>query len=163
MSAPEGFTASPHRAIFYDVENSSRAQHVARVLEHLAVDHGTMRTDFVAIGNWRVISDESAHLLARHGARLVHSAPAPGVQDWSDLRIGVAAGVWLGTARAGDRIAIVSADRAFDAIGDVAAILGIHFTRVSYRQLVGTDKVLAAPNSASRRRRRRSPRPQRAR
>jgi hypothetical protein len=149
--------------IFFDVENSSRAQHVVRVLEHLAVDHGHARTDFVAIGNWRVISDESAHLLARHGARLVHSAPAPGVQDWSDLRIGVAAGVWLGTARAGDRIEIVSDDRAFDAVGDVAAILGVHFTRVSYRLLAGAGTTPAAPASASQRRRRHPSRHERRR
>jgi hypothetical protein len=165
LSAPGDLTAgpAPRRAIFFDVENSSRAQHVGRVLQHLAVDHGHVRTDFVAIGNWRVISDESAHLLARHGARLVHSAPAPGVQDWSDLRIGVAAGVWLGNARAGDRIEIVSDDRAFDAVGDVAASLGVQFTRVSYRRLAGADAGPAASGSTNRRRRARPPLHQRTR
>jgi hypothetical protein len=153
---------SPRRAIFFDVENSSRAQHVARVLEHLAVDHVAARTDFFAIGNWGVVSDESARLLARHGAQLVHSAPAAGVQDWSDLRIGVAAGVWLGNARAGDRIEIVSDDRAFDAVGDVAANLGVEFARLSYRRLAGTGSAAAGgarlaerprPRSSPRRRR----------
>jgi hypothetical protein len=58
-----------------------------------------------------------------------------GVPDWSDLRIAAAAGVWLGEARPGDRIEIVSDDRAFDAVGDVAAGLGVTFRRVSYRLL----------------------------
>ena len=156
---------SPRRAILFDVENSSRAQHVARVLEHLAVDHAAARTDFFAIGNWGVVSDESARLLARHGAQLVHSAPAAGVQDWSDLRIGVAAGVWLGNARAGDRVEIVSDDRAFDAVGDVAANLGVEFARLSYRRLAGTGSAAGAPDSlkqprprSSSRRRRTGPR-----
>jgi hypothetical protein len=130
---------STRRAIFFDVENSSRAAHVARVLEHLAVDHVATSTDFFAIGNWGVVGDESARLLAHHGAQLLHSAPAPGVQDWSDLRIGVAAGLWLGAARAGDRIDVVSDDRAFDAVGDVAATMGISFTRLSYRLLAGVN------------------------
>jgi hypothetical protein len=160
---PEGKGPLPRRAIFFDVENSSRAQHVARVLEHLAVDHGEARTDFFAIGNWGVVSDESARLLARHGAQLVHSAPAAGVQDWSDLRIGVAAGVWLGHARAGDRIAIVSDDRAFDAVGDIAAGLGVEFVRLSYRRLAGTESAPAQPDSEDRRRRRGPPHRRRSR
>jgi hypothetical protein len=153
----------PHRAIFFDVENSSRAQHVARVLEHLAIDYSEARTEFFAIGNWGVVSDESARLLARHGAQLVHSAPAAGVQDWSDLRIGAAAGVWLGHARAGDRIEIVSDDRAFDAVGDVAASLGVQFTRLSYRRLAGTEPTPAGTDSADQQRRRPSPRRRRTR
>lgn len=127
------------RAIFFDVENTSRAQHVARVIEQLALDHLDARTNFFAIGNWAVVSDASAQLLAREGAHLIHSAPVSGVQDWSDLRIGAAAGVWLGSARAGDRIDVVSDDRAFDAVGDVAATLGVTFTRLSYRRLAGAD------------------------
>ena len=43
------------------------------------------RTDFIAVGNWRVIGHDTGRLLARHGAQLVHSAPAVGVRDWSDL------------------------------------------------------------------------------
>jgi hypothetical protein len=146
-------TRAGRRAIFFDVENSSRAQHVARVLEHLALDHLDVRTDFFAIGNWGVVGDDSARLLSRHGAQLVHSAPTPGVQDWSDLRIGVAAGIWLGSARAGDRIDVVSDDRAFDAVGDVAAMLGVTFTRLSYRRLAGVDRRPSpTPRSSSRRR-----------
>ena len=49
----------------------------------------------------------------------MHSAPSTGVRDWSDLRIAVAAGIWLAAARPGDVIEIVSDDRAFDAVGDV--------------------------------------------
>jgi hypothetical protein len=125
------------RAIFFDVENTSRAQHIARVIEHLQIDHLGRRTAFFAVGNWRVIGHDTARLLSRHGAELVHSAPSVGVRDWSDLRIAVAAGAWLAGARPGDVIEIVSDDRAFDAVGDVAASLGITFRRLSYRGLAG--------------------------
>jgi hypothetical protein len=134
---PERPFPAAHRAIFFDVENTSRAAHIARVIEHLAVDRVGRRTDFVAVGNWRVIGHDTARLLARHGAHLVHSAPSVGVRDWSDLRIAVAAGVWLASARPGDVIEIVSDDRAFDAVGDVSASLGIAFRRLSFRALTG--------------------------
>jgi hypothetical protein len=107
------------------------------VIEHLSVDRQASRTEFLAVGNWRVIGHDTARLLARHGAQLVHSAPSVGVRDWSDLRIAVAAGVWLAAARAGDVIELVSDDRAFDAVGDVAASLGINFRRLSFRRLAG--------------------------
>jgi hypothetical protein len=67
----------------------------------------------------------------------VHSAPSTGVRDWSDLRIAVAAGVWLASGRPGDSIVVVSDDHAFDAVGDVAASLGVTFQRLSYRALAG--------------------------
>lgn len=120
-------------AVFFDVENTSRAQHVDEVMRELGIADGNRPTEFVALGNWRVIGDDTARLLARHGARLVHSAPVPGVKDWSDLRIAAAAGLWLGHARPGDRLDLVSDDRAFDAVGDVAASLGVSFRRLSYR------------------------------
>jgi hypothetical protein len=125
------------RAIFFDVENTSRAEHIARVIAHLSVDRAGRRTEFYAVGNWRVIGHDTARLLARHGAALVHSAPSVGVRDWSDLRIAVASGVWLAGGRPGDVIEIVSDDRAFDAVGDVAASLGVTFRRLSYRALIG--------------------------
>jgi hypothetical protein len=128
------------RAIFFDVENTSRMQHIARVIDHLAVDRVQRRTDFVAVGNWRVIGHDTARLLASHGAQLLHSAPSTGVKDWSDLRIAVAAGVWLGTARPGDILEIITDDRAFDAVGDVATSLGIAFRRLSYRGLTGLPR-----------------------
>jgi hypothetical protein len=136
---PEAERAFPttHRAIFFDVEDTSRAQHIARVLDHLAIDRVGSQTEFFAVGNWRVIGHDTARLLARHGAHLIHSAPSVGVRDWSDLRIAVAAGVWLAAARPGDSIELVSDDRAFDAVGDVASSLGIVFRRLSYRGLAG--------------------------
>jgi hypothetical protein len=136
-AAPERPHPDRRRAIFFDVENTSRAEHIARVIEHLAVDRSATRTEFIAVGNWRVIGHDTARLLARHGAQLVHSAPSVGVRDWSDLRIAVAAGVWLAAARAGDVIELVSDDRAFDAVGDVAATLGISYRRLSFRRLAG--------------------------
>ena len=135
--APDRAHPDHRRAIFFDVENTSRAEHIARVIEHLSVDRQASRTEFIAVGNWRVIGHDTARLLARHGAQLVHSAPSVGVRDWSDLRIAVAAGVWLAAARAGDIIELVSDDRAFDAVGDVAASLGISFRRLSFRRLAG--------------------------
>src|SRR5262249_7509621 len=74
---------------------------------------------------------------------LVHSAPSVGVRDWSDLRIAVAAGVWLASARPGDVIEVVSDDRAFDAVGDVSASLGITFRRLSFRGITGDSSRVA--------------------
>jgi hypothetical protein len=128
------------RGVFFDVENTSRAEHIARVLDHLRIDRASARTDFVAVGNWRVIGHETARLLAQRGAQLVHSAPSVGIRDWSDLRIAVAAGVWMASGRPGDSVEIVSDDRAFDAVGDVAAGLGIVFHRMSYRALSGMPR-----------------------
>lgn len=136
-AAPPPPLPTARRAIFVDVENSSRADHVSRVLDHLAIDRHDRRVELIAVGNWRVIGADSARLLARRGAHLVHSAPSTGVKDWSDLRIAVSAGVWLGGARPGDLIEIISDDRAFDAVGDVAVGLGVEYRRLSYRGLTG--------------------------
>src|SRR5438552_5597620 len=148
---------SPRRAVFFDVENTSRAEHIARVLAHLELDWLHHATELVAVGNWRVIGHETARLLASRGAHLVHSAPSVGVRDWSDLRIAVAAGAWLAAARAGDLLEIVTDDQAFDAVGDVAASLGVTFRRLSYRALAGmgaAPPVEAARERPSRRRHR---------
>jgi len=150
---PERPWPASRRVVFFDVENTSRMQHIGRVIDHLALDRVGTRTDFIAVGNWRVIGHDTGRLLARHGAQLVHSAPAVGVRDWSDLRIAVAAGVWLGAARPGDLLEIVSDDRAFDAVGDVASSLGISFRRLSYRGLTDQPRVaepLPEPVAASR-------------
>ena len=128
------------RGVFFDVENTSRAADISRVVNHLALDWQGWMTEFLAVGNWRVIGHDTARLLAQHGAALVHSAPAVGVRDWSDLRIAVSAGVWLAGARPGDVIEIVSDDQAFDAVGDVAASLGVTFRRTSYRALAGAER-----------------------
>ena len=143
------------RGVFFDVENTSRAGDISRVLEHLALDWVGWSTEFTAVGNWRVIGHDTARLLAQHGAALVHSAPSVGVRDWSDLRIAVSAGVWLAGARPGDVVEIVSDDQAFDAVGDVAASLGVTFHRTSYRALAGREAVAdaAAPAGQSRSRR----------
>jgi len=140
--APSPALPAGRRAIFVDVENSSRADHVSRVLDHLAIDRQDRRVDLIAVGNWRVIGADSARLLARRGAHLVHSAPSTGVKDWSDLRIAVSAGVWLGSARPGDLIEIISDDRAFDAVGDVAALLGVEYRRLSHRGLIGASSIV---------------------
>jgi hypothetical protein len=144
--APEPPLPARRRAVFYDVENASHPGHIARVIEQLAIDRLDRRTEFVAVGNWRVIGPDTARVLARHGAQLVHSAPATGVKDWSDLRIAVSAGVWLAAARPGDLLEIVSDDRAFDAVGDVAAALGIAFRRLTSRTLAGAPS--AEPRAA---------------
>jgi hypothetical protein len=138
-AAPEPARPVPatRRAVFYDVENTSRHEDVARMLDHLAFDRVRQATDLVAVGNWRVIGHETARLLARRGASLVHSAPSPGVRDWTDLRIAIAAGVWLASARPGDTLEIVSDDHAFDAVGDAAASLGVTFRRLSGRIRAG--------------------------
>jgi hypothetical protein len=168
VPAPTPSPALPatRRAIFYDVENASQPGRIAQVVELLALDHLGCRTEFVAVGNWRVIGHETARMLARHGAQLVHSAPSTGVRDWSDLRIAVSAGAWLAAARPGDVLEIVSDDRAFDAVGDVAAGLGIAFRRLSSRSLAHAPDEAARqapePGRSRGRHGRRSPRPGRA-
>jgi len=161
-TAAEVAASGGRRGIFFDVENTSRSEDIGRVLEHLGIDWTRQAVTFTAVGNWRVIGHETARLLAQRGASLVHSAPSVGVRDWSDLRIAVGAGVWLAGARPGDVIEIVSDDQAFDAVGDVAASLGVTFRRLSYRALAGVSRTSApaaepirasAPRSSSRRRR----------
>lgn len=137
------------RGIFFDVENSSRPEHVAAVLEHLNIDRGHHLTDLLAVGNWKVASPETARFLAQRGAQLIHSAPSTGVKDWSDLRIAVAAGVWLAGARPGDAIEIITDDQAFDAVGDVAAGLGVHYQRLSFRGLAGMGVLPVVSSAAS--------------
>ena len=146
------------RGIFFDVENTSRAQDIEYVLRHLMIDRVGIDTDFTAVGNWRVIGHETARLLAENGAHLVHSAPSTGVRDWSDLRIAVAAGVWLAGTRPGDMIDVVSDDQAFDAVGDVASSLGVQYRRLSYRSLrgqIGEEPTRVAADADSRGGRRR--------
>jgi hypothetical protein len=133
--SPERLRPTARHAIFFDVENTSNPAHIERVVGRLAIDHVGKSTEFFAVGNWRVIGHETGRVLARFGAQLLHSAPSTGVRDWSDLRIAVSAGVWLAGARPGDVLEIVSDDRAFDAVGDVAAALGITFHRLTARTL----------------------------
>jgi hypothetical protein len=132
VTGPPGLPTAPRRIVFVDVENGSRVQHVAALLRLLRIPDAS-GTRVVAVGNWRVVGLETARLLARSGATLVHSAPRPGVKDWSDLRIAVEAGRWLGRAHPNDVLDIVSDDHAFDAIGDVAAAHGVTFRRFSAR------------------------------
>jgi hypothetical protein len=145
-SEPPRPLPTSRRGIFFDVENSSRPEHVAAVLDHLKIDRLSRLTDLVAMGNWKVASGDTARLLAQRGAQLVHSAPSTGVKDWSDLRIAVAAGVWLAAARPGDVIEIITDDQAFDAVGDVASGLGVTFHRLSFRALAGMGLLPAAPS-----------------
>jgi hypothetical protein len=135
--APDRQRPANRHAIFFDVENTSNPSHIERVVGRLAIDHVGRSTEFFAVGNWRVIGHETGRVLARFGAQLLHSAPSTGVRDWSDLRIAVSAGVWLAGAHPGDVLEIVSDDRAFDAVGDVAAALGITFHRLTARTLSG--------------------------
>ena len=151
---------APRRAVFVDVENSSRPDHVATMLDHLGVGTPGPGLSLFAVGNWRVVGHETARLLAERGALLVHSAPAFGVKDWSDLRIAVDAGTWLGHARPGDQLDIITDDQAFDAVGDLAASMGIHFRRLSYRALIRSGDL---PPLAPRGRRPRARRPPAAR
>ena len=144
------------RAVIFDVENSSRVEHIARMLEHLGLGTLDRQTRLMGVGNWGVIGYDTARLLARHGAQLLHTAPAFGVKDWSDLRIAVTAGIWLAGARPGDVLDIITDDQAFDAVGDVAAGRGVDFHRLSYRALVGARQIAPrerASDGGARRRR----------
>lgn len=144
------------RAIFIDVENTSGEADLLRVLNHLEIDRKAQPTEVIAVGNWRTIGAKIARMLAAAGVHLVHSAPAVGVRDWSDLWIAVSAGRFLGTARPGDRLEVVSDDRAFDAVADAAANCGVDFGRISYRTLQGTVELAPEPPPSRSRRRRAS-------
>lgn len=124
--------ARPRRAVFIDVENTTAETALSQILLALALDPAKQELELTAVGNWRTVPPAVARRLASVGARLIHSAPARGVRDWSDLWIATAAGCWLGQARPGDVLEIVSNDRAFDAIGDLAAARGVLFRRVSH-------------------------------
>lgn len=142
--------------MFIDVENTSSEIDLIRVLEDLHIDRAT--TDLTAVGNWRVVGQQLGRMLAQRGAHLVHSAPAPRVPDWSDLWIAVTAGMWLGRAMPGDALDILSDDRAFDAVGDAAARLGVAFRRITYRAGAAERAAASAeeaPAGGRRRRRRR--------
>jgi len=146
------------RAVFIDVENTSSESELVRVLEELDIDLTSGTTEVSAIGNWRVVGQQLGRSLAQRGANLVHSAPATRVSDWSDLWIAVHAGIWLGRSRPGDVIDIVSHDRAFDAVGDAAARLGVTFRRITYRSAsasAATTERASEPAGERRPRRRR--------
>lgn len=151
----------PRHAVFVDVENTSSEADLVRAIESLQLDYSAQLTELTAVGNWRTAGQKVARRLASLGARLVHSAPVIGVRDWSDLWIATAAGVWLGQARPGDRLEIISEDRAFDAVGDVALPLGVAFRRVSHRTGRASEPAVEAEEQPrqgrSSRRRRRAP------
>lgn len=125
----------PRRVIFIDVENTSSEERLTGALDVLKIDRRVQHTDLIAVGNWKAVGARTGRLLARAGATLMHSAPATGVRDWSDLWIAVAAGRWIAQAEPGDRLDIVSDDHAFDAVADAAAGAGVEFHRVSYRTM----------------------------
>ena len=139
--APPPAAWRPRRVVFIDVENTSSEASLSGVLDEFDLGGLGTSTEVVAIGNWRVIGQGLARSLAARGVQLVHSAPAARVRDWSDLWIAVQAGIWLGRARAGDALDIVSHDRAFDAIGDAASRLGVGFRRFTYGR--GASKPVA--------------------
>lgn len=126
--------AKIRRAIFIDVENTSSEAALADALDALDVDRRTQTVELAAVGNWRAVGQPMARRLAALGAQLVHSAPAKGVRDWSDLWIAVAAGCWLGQASPGDVLEIISNDKAFEAVGDAAAARGVIYRLVKHRR-----------------------------
>lgn len=152
-SAPaELASRSRRRTIFIDVENTSDEAELAAALDQLAIDRLAQPTDIVAVGNWRVAGQRMGRRLAALGVQLVHSAPATGVRDWSDLWIAVAAGMRIGRGEPGDTLEIISDDKAFDAVGDAAASLGIAFRRIALHKPRAAAPVAAT--KAPRRRRR---------
>jgi hypothetical protein len=139
----------PRRAIFIDVENTSSEASLFETIEALAIDRKAQPTELAAVGNWRAVGQTVGRRLGALGAQLVHSAPARGVRDWSDLWIAVAAGCWLGQATAGDVLEIVSNDRAFDAVGDAAAARGVIFRRLQHRHGASAPSHASEPRTAS--------------
>lgn len=135
----------PRRAIFIDVENTTGEAALFDAIESLNIDRREQPTELTAVGNWRAVGPLVARRLGALGAQLVHSAPARGVRDWSDLWIAVAAGCWLGQATAGDVLEIISNDRAFDAVGDAAAARGVVFRRLQHQRRTVAAEPAAEP------------------
>ena len=75
---PERPRPPGRRAIFLDVENTSRAQHLAHVIDHLGVNPWDRRTELVAVANWRVVGHEAARLLAARGSASRAQRPVDG-------------------------------------------------------------------------------------
>lgn len=149
------------RTIFIDVENTSHVAELERALAKLDIDRSREQTRVIGVGNWRLIGQRLGRDLAALGAQLVHSAPVSGVRDWSDLWIAVSAGIQLGHSSPGDILEIVSNDKAFDAVGDAAAALGVVFRRIASSTTSAAAAAAAAaaddgeaPKKATRRRRR---------
>ena len=71
------------RGIFFDVENTSRAADISRVVSHLALDWQGWTTEFLAVGNWRVIGHDTARLLAQPSLKSSFKRP----MIWVDLFI----------------------------------------------------------------------------
>jgi hypothetical protein len=124
----------PRRAVFIDVENTSSEAALFQAIDELQIDRQSQPLQLTAVGNWRAVGPLVARKLGSMGAQLVHSAPARGVRDWSDLWIAVAAGCWLGESAPGDILEIISNDRAFDAVGDAAAARGVIFRRIQHQR-----------------------------
>jgi hypothetical protein len=122
----------PRRLVLIDVENASNESELIARLESLHIDHSEQATEIHALGNWRLASIHVARRLASLGVSLLHTAPAAGVRDWSDLRLAVTAGCWLAEAVPGDKLEILSNDQAFDAVGDAAAARGVAFQRIQH-------------------------------
>lgn len=137
------------RAVFIDVENTSSEASLFETIESLAIDRSVQPTELAAVGNWRTVGPTVGRRLGALGAQLVHSAPARGVRDWSDLWIAVAAGCWLGQAAPGDVLEIVSNDRAFDAVADAAAARGVIFRRLQHRHGATVAAESAEPRTPS--------------
>lgn len=147
----------PRHAVYIDVENTSSEHALITVLDALAIDRAVRPTELFAVGNWRAVGQHVGRRLGAMGAQLVHSAPARGVRDWSDLWIAVAAGCWLGQSRPGDLLEIISNDRAFDAVGDAAAARGVIFRRIQHRRDAAAGRETAAASETA------EPKPKRSR
>src|SRR3989442_6098956 len=66
--APEPPRPTTRHAIFYDVENASQPVHIARAIEHLAIDRVGRRTELVAVRDSRGVGPGTARLVAPPGA-----------------------------------------------------------------------------------------------
>lgn len=117
--------------VFIDVQSGGSETALDAALDRLALDPADRGTELVAVGDWRAVGDHVARILAGRGATLLDVATSPGGGEPA-LAIAVAAGLWLGRALPGDRLAVVSANPAFEAVGDAVAATGVAFRLVSY-------------------------------
>lgn len=131
--------------VIFDVENSSRVEHVTGLVEHLGLATLDGRTALLAVGNWAVVAQETARILARHGgtADAQRTEAAREGLDRPPYRGGCGL---LARDRAARRPAqIVTDDQAFDAVGDVASGYGVLFERLAFRDLLARAAVAPVP------------------
>jgi len=129
---------SGRRIVFLDVPDAWRADDLSRSLARIIPKGAGADTQLLAVGDWSSAQHDAAHLLASKGIRLIQRAPEPRDRGRKGVSLAVAIGLWLGSLAAGDVLDVigeVADDPVFDSVGNLAAMRGVAFRRLSHRQV----------------------------